>query len=223
MGQHVFAWVAGHGWTLMPFAPFRFERVASRPKSILIERELPSGVQRVVVAIMDDGTAMLTDPDGGVTDRFDVVELIEGAAFPFWDHGAKHDHWRIETSLLSVSWPMGFAMSSVADVPPVFELKGPDGAMIWIQGPFGDSTVPTLEQLVAAGQTTERTWDSSGGPMIELRYFHDGELWQMNHCIVSRFPGAFCVVSGQALTRGGELVRAAVEEVAASLTPCQGE
>lgn len=135
-----------------------------------------------------------------------------------------HDHWRIETSVFSVRWPEGFAIRSVADAPPVFELQGPDGALVWVQGPFGDVSVPPLEELAAPGQTIARTGVGPGGPVIELRYFHAGEPWQMSHCIVNRYPGAFCIVSGQATTKGGELVRAAVEEVAASLTPChEGE
>ena len=42
----------------------------------------------------------------------------------------------------------------------------------------------------------------------------------MFHCVVDRYAGYACVVTAQTAERWRELVRAAVEEVAASLTPC---
>jgi hypothetical protein len=223
MSQHVFAWVAGFGWTLMPYAPFRFERVSGRPRSICVEHSSPSGVGRVVIGISDDGQKVRSEPAHKEGPRIEVVELIEGAAFPHWDHGAAYDHWRVETSLLSVSWPEGFAVRSVADAPPAFELVGPDAALIWVQGPFANEALPSLERMVGPGQTTERTFETAGGPMLELRYLHDGASWHMFHCVVDHYAGAACVVTGQTPVGWRELVRAAVEEVAASLTPCPPE
>jgi hypothetical protein len=219
MSEHVFAWVAGFGWTLMPYAPFRFERVSEQPKSIRVEHTSPLGTRRVVIVVAEDGQTVRSEPAHQDGPRLAVVELIEGAAYSNWDHAAAFDHWRVETSVLSVRWPEGFAVRSVAHAPPAFELVGPEAALIWVQGPFANGSLPPLEQMVGPGQTIERTVATAGGPLIELRYIHDGTAWHMFHCIVSRYAGADCVVTGQTPASGRDMVRAAVIEVAASLTP----
>lgn len=220
MTQHVFAWVTGFGWTLMPFAPFRFERSEERPWTVSVER---SGAARAVVALERDGRAggfrAVLQPGSAA----DVVELIEGPAYAHADRGADYDHWRIETSLFNVRWPAGFALRSVADAPPVFELTGPDGRLIWVQGPFDSAVVPSPDGLAAPDQTLERVVASAGGPLVELRYEHGGRPWNMFHAVVDRFAGAVCIVTGQTPTEGREPVRRAVEELAASLTPLPGE
>src|SRR5262249_6351185 len=81
MSQHVFAWVAGFGWTLMPYAPFRFERVEGRPRSLSVEHFAPAGAGRVVVTVSDDGRRVRSEPAQQTSTPVDVVELIEGAAF----------------------------------------------------------------------------------------------------------------------------------------------
>lgn len=62
MSEHVFAWVAGFGWTLMPYAPFRFERVSEQPKSIRVEHTSPLG--NVFGVAVDPGARYqwLSDP-----------------------------------------------------------------------------------------------------------------------------------------------------------------
>jgi hypothetical protein len=220
MSQHVFAWVAGFGWTLMPYAPFRFERVAGRPRSLAVERTSPSGTGRVVNTVSDDGRRVRSEPAHQTKTSVDVVEVIEGAAYPDWGHGAAHDHWRIETSVLSVRWPEGFALESVNQPPPIFDLVGPDGARLWLQGPMPAERVPPLDRMEGPGQTTERISSSAGGPLVELRYLHDGGPWRMFHCVVDRYAAHACLVTAQTPERWRELIRSAVEEVAASLTPC---
>ena len=223
MAGHVFAWITGFGWTLMPYAPFRFERVLGRLRSVRVEHSDPSGIGRVVIDVSDDGRKVRSEPEHKDTPSIDVVDLIEGAAFPHWSHSAAFDHWRVETSVLSIRWPEGFAVRSVPDTPPPFELVGPDSALIWVQGPFPSVALPPLEQMVGPGQTAEQSVATAGEPMVELRYLHDGAHWRMFHCVVDRFAGAVCVVTGQAPMRQREFVRAAVEEVASSLTPSPPE
>ena len=219
MSEHVFAWVAGFGWTLMPYAPFRFERISEQLRSIRVEHTSPLCTRRVVIVVSEDGQTVRSEPAHQDGPRLAVVELIEGAAYSNWDHAAAFDHWRVETSVLSVRWPEGFAVRSVAHAPPGFELVGPAGALIWVQGPFATGSLPPLEEMVAPGQTIERTHSAAGGPLIELRYLHDGTVWHMFHCVVTRIAGADCVVTGQTPASGRDVVYAAVEEVAASLMP----
>jgi hypothetical protein len=73
------------------------------------------------------------------------------------------------------------------------------------------------------GQTAKRISRGSGGPLVELRYVHEGTPWRMFHCVVERYPPYACVVTAQTPERWRELVRAAVEDVAVSLTPCPSE
>jgi hypothetical protein len=224
MSHHVFAWVAGFGWTLMPNAPFRFERVAGRPRSVSVEHFCASGAGRVVVTVSDDDRRVRSEPARQIGPPVDVVELIEGAAFEHWAHGAAYDHWRVETYPLSVSWPDGFAVDSVEQLPPpAFYLVGPDDARIWVQGPLPRERVPPLDRMEGLGQTTERIATGIGGPLVELRYVHDGGPWRMFHCVVERDPRWTCVVTAQTPERWREFVQAAVEEVAASLTPSPPE
>lgn len=220
MSQHVFAWVAGFGRTLMPYAPFRFERIEGRPRSIMVEHSGPAGIKQVVVAVSDDGRSVRVERARGTGETNEVVDVIEGAAFPHWDHGAAHDHWRIESTVLSVGWPLGFAVRSVADAPPAFELVGPDESLIWVQGPLPVDRLPPLDQMEGPGQTTVGIEQTAGGSLVELRYQHDGAPWRMFHCIVDRYASAACVVTAQTPAPWREAVRSAVEEVAASLTPC---
>src|SRR5262245_4357040 len=186
MSQHVFAWVAGFGWTLMPYAPFRFERVGGRPRSLSVEHSSSSGPGRIVITVSDDGRRVRSEPARQAGPPIHVVEVIEGAAYEHWDHGAAYDHWRIETSVLSVRWPEGFVVESVAEPPPAFDLVGPDGARLWVQGPLDPERLPPLDRMEGPGQTTERVFRSTGGPLVELRYLHDGGAWHMYHCVVER-------------------------------------
>jgi len=154
----------------------------------------------------------------------DVVEVIEGAAYEQWAHRAAYDHWRVETYPLSVVWPEGFAVDSVDQLPPpAFHLVGPDEARIWVQGPLPAERVPPLDRMEGPGQTTERITRRAGGPLVELRYVHDGGQWRMFHCVVERDPRWTCVVTAQTPEHRRELVRAAVDEVAVSLTPSPPE
>jgi hypothetical protein len=218
MAKHVFSWVAGFGWTLMPLAPFQFQRVPGQPRSIVVQHFLDDGVREATVTLSDDGTSYKHELGANTQQLADVVEVIEGAAFPDWPHGAKHSHWRVETSVHSIAWPEAFALVS-ADAPPVFDLVGPDESQIWVQGPVAAEKVPPLDQMRGEGQTIDRQATCTGGALVELVYEHEGEPWRMFHVLVDRYAGGVAIVSAQTPETHAELVRAAVEEVATSLRP----
>jgi len=238
MSQHVFSWVAGFGWTLMPLAPFRFARVAGEPRSVRVRHDSPTGPHAATVTVRADGTVEWRLALG--TERLgEVLDLIEGAAYDHWTTAAAYDDWRIETYAYTICWPEGFALASIpADSPPVFDLIGPDDARIWVQGPVREAAVPPPGRMEGAGQRTERVWESAGGTLSELVYEHEGEAWRMFHCRVDRNPPRrsgfrlpflreppryLCLVTAQTPERWAGLVRDAVVEAAASLAPCPEE
>jgi hypothetical protein len=91
MAQHVYARPAGFRWVLLPLAPFRFERVAGRPRSLLAEHLGEEGVRR---ATLDFGGARPSVELAAGTARLeDVLDLLPGPGL---------DHWRIETSVFTV-------------------------------------------------------------------------------------------------------------------------
>ena len=218
MAKHVFSWVAGLGWTLMPFAPFQFRRVPGRPRSVVVQHFLDDGFLEATITISDDGRSYAHELGPDTPQLADVVEVIEGAAYPEWPHAAKHPHWRVETSVHSIAWPEAFAVVS-AEAPPVFDLVGPDESQIWVQGPVPAEKVPPLDQMMGEGQTTDRLTTCAGGAMVELVYEHEAEPWRMFHVLVDRYVGGVAIVSAQTPETHAGLVRAAVEEIAASLRP----
>lgn len=222
---------------MMPHAPFRFERVPGRSRTARVRRHGPSGTLEATVTVLENGEVEWELGPG--TERLDqALDLLRGAAFGHWTTGASYDHWRVETSVFTISWPEGFAVESVPSSPPPFDLVGPDDARIWIQGPIPEARLDPLDRMEGPGQRTERIMECAGGPLVELVYEHEGAPWRMFHCIVDRNPprrrGVLsflrreppryaCVVSAQTPERGADRAREAVEEVAASLTPCPPE
>ena len=221
MSQHVFAWVAGFGWTLMPYAPFRFEQVPGDPHSVRVYHYGAAGVKEAVLTASPDGSGVDYEISPETAQLDEVVEVIQGAAYEHWTGGAAHPYWRIETSVLTIRWPEGFVLDSTEGTsPPVFDLVGLDDARVWIQGPLPPDRLPPLERMAGPGQTTVGITAGSGGRVVELAYEHKGAPWRMFHGVVDRYPGYACLVSAQTPARWRAQVLAAVEEVAASLTPC---
>lgn len=234
MNGHVWSWIAGYGWTLMPFAPFRFERVDGCPRSVRVQHFSAEGPREIMVTIAENGAAEWA-PRPGTESLDQVLDLVPGAAYEHWTTGAAYNHWRVETHVLTVRWPEGFALESTSSAPPPFDLVAGSGARIWIQGPLPAGNLPPLEQMAAAGQTVLEVTNTLAGQMVELGYQHEGAPWRQFHCRVDRIdpppsgplalfqrlrPRYVVVVSGQAPEPDAERTRRAIMEVATSLTPC---
>src|SRR5438445_1255340 len=138
MSHSVYARLSGFGWTLLPGAPFRFERVPHRPRLILVEHRTADGPRRAMLDF-DDPAVELAE---GTSRLEEVLEFTEGPNF---------DHWRMVTSVYSVRWPEGFAVGSTTD-PPGFDFIGPNGTLIYLQGPFDCSHVPPFEEMASPEQ-----------------------------------------------------------------------
>lgn len=223
MSEHLFAWVAGFGWSVMPFTPCRISRWDGHPRSIVVEYLSTVGAQRALLHVGEDGRSVETQVLEGTESAETVFELVRGAAFEFWNHGASYDDWHIETSLFVTCWPIGFSIRSVQNAPPPFELKGPGESLIWIQGPLSPERLPPVDRFNGPGQETIEIAQGRGGTLIELSYQHNGTPWRMFHALVERYDGAVFIVSGQSPAVFRELVRDAVQEIASSLTPMPNE
>ncbi|RPI77093.1 MAG: hypothetical protein EHM42_14175, partial [Planctomycetaceae bacterium] len=117
MHHHVFSWVSGFGWTLMPFAPFRLEQRPGNLRRVVAWHEGVWGRSGAIVTVADDGAGFIRQRKGPTLFPSRVVEVFAGAARPHWTDGAQSDHWRIETEIFSVKGPAGFALESTRDVP----------------------------------------------------------------------------------------------------------
>ncbi len=207
-GRHVYARLFGFGWTLLPLAPFRFERVPGGPCSVVVVRRSAGGVKR---APLSSGGNNLPDVElgEGTASLEEVLDLCEGS---------DRDHWRVETTVFTIRRLAGFALeSSAGPGPPGFHLHGPDATLLYVQGPFPRGRLPAPSAMAGPGQTVRRHGDS----WVELEYFHEGTPWRQTHWLVGFLQDHAYVVSVQAPERLSGLAEAAVAEVAESLEPYQ--
>ena len=204
MSHHVYARLSGFGWTLIPFAPFRFERVPHRPQLLLVEHQSPAGPKR---AKLDFAESDPTIELGAGTNRLEeVLEFTEGP---------ESDHWRIETTVYSVRWPDAFAVQSSPE-PPGFDLVGPNGTLVFIQGPFDPERLPALSDMVGTGQSIHNI----GSSWVELSYLDGSVAWRQTHRLIA-FGSDVVVVSSQAPVEWNALVSAAAMIVGDSLAPSE--
>jgi hypothetical protein len=202
MSEHIYARLSGYGWTLLPRAPFRFQRAANHPRAVIAIHQAPGGPRRAMLSFDDD--APVVQLDDGVERLDEVLELSAGPA---------SDHWRIETSVYSIRWPDMFAVQSTAE-PPGFDLVGPNEAMVFLQGPFDPRNLPPLTEMASPGQVVHRL----GANWVELDYQKDEAPWRQVHRLVG-YGDDVVVVTSQAPESWNALVGAAAIGVAESLMP----
>src|SRR2546423_116748 len=108
MATHDCPRVSGFGWTLLPLAPFRLERLPGRPRAVLATRHYPAGRRQAAICLDGDRPAVELERD--TASLGEVLSLFEG---PHWDH------WRVETGGLTARWPEAFVLTSgPGDRPP---------------------------------------------------------------------------------------------------------
>ena len=167
MAQHVYARLSGFGWTLLPRAPFWLERVPGRRRTVLARHDHPAGSRQAVVTV--GGEAPGVELAAGTAALAEVLDLLPG---PGWDH------WRIETTVFTARWPESFALASAPSPGPPFDLHGPGGALLWVQGPVLLDRLPAPPAMAGAGQRVRRHGWSSRGGWVELAYDRDGVPWR---------------------------------------------
>ncbi len=205
MAQHVYARLSGFGWTLLPHAPYRFERASDEPPTVVAHH----GPHRVTLTfdwnppgiVLSEGTPSLEE----------VLDLLEGPAL---------DYWRIETTVFAARWPAGFDLASPpAESKPPFDLHGPGGALVWVQGPVSAERLPPVPEMAGAGQTVRRHGQAAYGSWVELDYLHEGVPWRQSHRVVP-FEGTYAlVVTAQAPAQLASVAEAAADEVASTIAP----
>jgi hypothetical protein len=211
MAPHVYARVTGFGWTLLPHAPFRFERVPGRPRSVVAFHSA-AGMSRTA-ALTCEGARPAVDLGEATNDLGEVLDLLPGLAL---------DHWRVETTVFTARWPEGFAVESSAK-PPGFFLRAPEGALIHIQGPLPRARLPALTAMVGPGQKVRRHGHAPSWSWVELEYAHEGAPWKQTHRVLDSGTDYTCVVTAQCPQQLSALVEAAADEVAGSLAPLNQE
>jgi hypothetical protein len=158
---HSYLKLVGHGFTIIPIPPFEISRASTSEIPLVIGRE---GSNFLIKGVFDQ-----VDPA--------LVEVSVGPDEP----------WRLVTSLYTLAWPKDFAIvsSPTPDVPPGFDLLGPDQSLVYLQGPFASERVKHGKQLAAPGQkmienrvfeAIERSW---------FEYSFEGEDYFQVHHLVS--------------------------------------
>ena len=213
MGTHVFARLSGHGLTLIPLHPYRFERAtAGAAGAVRLRHDASDGARVVTVTprpLPRPGPPRVACAPGTAS-----VDEVGGL-----QEGPWLDHWRIETALFTVAWPEGLALQSAKDDsrPPGFELHGEQGAFMFFQGPLSDERLPPLPRMAGLGQRVVATGEGPRHRWVELAYRHEGRDWVQRHALIALRPGSTLVLSAQAPAEVAARTMALMEEVAGSV------
>ncbi|PTL54264.1 hypothetical protein [Paraconexibacter algicola] len=183
--MHATARLRGHGLVLTPRAPFVLRRIGDGRDDR--------------VAVQHGDVAATLDPRApGSPELEAVAELLLA-------DGPTPDGWLVEIpgaasgGSFAVRWPNHHALAS-SELPGVpFELWGPDGSSLFVQGPFDPP--PAEGQMVAPGQAVADRGDAGGAHWLELAYADpQGATWRQRHHIL---PFGL-VVSAQAPAAGAD-------------------
>ena len=157
---HSYLKLEGHGLTIIPIPPFEISRASALDVPLTVARE---------------GSCFVINDVSGQVDS-ELVELSVGPDEP----------WRLVTSLYTLSWPKDFAIvsSPTPDVPPGFDLVGPDQSLLYLQGPFASERVKHGELLAALGQKMIENRVLGSIERVWFEYRFEGEdYFQVHHLI----------------------------------------
>jgi hypothetical protein len=129
MGQHVYARLTGFGWTLLPLAPYRFERATGSERTIMARHEYPTGPR----------TATLSFAIG-------PPEVYLGEGQPA----------SARSSTCCPAPTMTTGGPPVTDQPSVLDLRGLEGPLIYVRVPLPSHRIPASSRVAATGQSIRR-------------------------------------------------------------------
>lgn len=206
MTQHVFARVAGFQLAVIPRAPFRLKHANEPPTAIDVEYESASG--QLFARLIPDNGGYQSKLDQHTQSLFDVLDV---------ETGPDINHWRIETTIFTCCWPLGYALCSnnFPNDPGPFDLVGNNNELIYIQHP---DNLPDVAELCAPNQTIiniERTAESQS---VDLEYDHHGLRWRQRH-EVTTLLGRRIAVTMQSPSQYADDAVMAGHQVAQSLAP----
>ena len=208
MTQHVFAHLAGFGLAVIPRAPYRVQRIDKTLDVIDVEYQSPNG--KLFARLTPDNGGYKSQLDQHTGSLFDVLNI---------EVGPDVKSWRIETTIFSCCWPIGFALCSnnFPNDPGPFDLVGDNNELIYIQHP---KRMPDVEQLRVAHQTVISVKRTAESESIELAYDHDGLPWHQRHEIVTLL-GRRIAITMQSPSKFAERAVNAARQIAHSLAPNQ--
>jgi hypothetical protein len=204
---HVLARLTGFGLTLIPISPYTFQRSNYTPGTVNVTRwKGPTAHTATVTGPADAPSINLT----GAQTVDEVVDILSGPTEPLW---------RIETSPYLVEWPEGFTIDSppANDATSPFYLRGPEDALIYIQGPYPSDRIPPLNDTAAPGQ---QVTDHQHGPdfeVVELTYQHEGADWHQSHHLVPLNDALAVIVTTQSPATQAPQTRLAAKSMARSV------
>ncbi len=208
--SHVFTVASGFGLRVIPVsAPYELA-VGPEPNQLEIERSVGGKQLCARVTAADGGyTSKLAE---GTASLFDVVDVVSGPGF---------DSWWLETGVFHVPLPHGWRAlaSGAVDRGSVFDLIGPDDALIFVQTP---SKMPSLDEVAAPGQRVHQRGAGEHSRWVELRYEHEGREWTQRHDFVDR-DGLRCIVTSQCVEASSAATAKARDEVVGALRAGRAE
>ena len=210
MSEHVFARISGYHLTILPLAPFEYRQSADDDHLLVLSHTTSPTTKQVILQADDDGYSVELAPD---TASLDEVAALTPSAYA----GA----WLIETSMFAVSWPRDFAFVSPVDDgnPSVFDLIGPDNALIYVQGPFVTTRLPALTDMAAPGQTITGIGTVSERQWVELAYEHERVPWFQRHYVIPFSSNRAVVVTMQTPQQHASRTIDAAELLVQTLVP----
>ena len=212
MSKHVYARLAGHGWILLPLAPFEFERVPDNPRAVDVSHAGTDGNRNARIDCETDPPTIDLGP--ATASLSEVVDILPGPEL---------DEWFIETSVYVCPWPEGFSfISSGSPDPAVFYLTGSGRSLLFVQGPFPIGRVPAPEGMVGPGQELLSKGQTACGPWAEIGYTYEGNPWRQWHRVVTRGDTALVVTAQGPVSHLG-LVEGAALVVSEGLMPYEEE
>lgn len=240
MSAHAVVRIAGHRLRLVPFPPYRLTRLTpgegTPPDSVHMVRLQEGEVRQFELrpGAPDAPPAELTRVEEGVPEgwvayrmgpRGAEVRLRAGLA-PRLDAdgsvlaGPDTDSWAVETTVFRCGWPEGLTLASTEEgAPSPFELHGPEGSVLFFQGPLPREGLPPLEDFAAPGQQLLGTGTVAGAPFVDVAYTHEGASWRQRHVVLSLSEAHALVLTVQALERHMPRMLAHAEGLVASFRP----
>ena len=212
--MHAYVRIAGHSLAIVPLLPLRIARVGQHPSSLLMTDQTALGPEHVSLTIDEQGYQLAGSSAQTAPERFVEIEVA--------GYGAD---WRLETSLYTLGWPQAFTiqLNTEAAQPPLFDLIGPDDALIYLQGPFQPGRLPAREAMTAPGQEVAAMGELADYGWVELTYQHQGKPWLQRHYVVSDLPQRVFVVTMQAPEPASVGCIEATELVVTTLRPYEAE
>jgi hypothetical protein len=185
-----FVHLIGFGATVVPSAPYRIDRVADEPETVLL---------------------VATAERSGLVDVADVLRGGETGGLVEVRPGDERSRWRVQTEVFTCAWPYEFGLSSDPDGVSPFLLLGPGDAMLWVAGPVDLERASPIEKLADTDQTIRGVAEAEGASRIDLDYELEGEPWWQRRYVVEWGEGQALVLTGQAPVSHETVTREAVD------------